>query len=73
MSAVKKDCARSLYNAYVVLYHPERSGLDKNFFFEFMLLMGKIEKSKSKNSLGQKPIEHWIELEHIPSYILQVN
>ena len=67
MSAVKKDCARSLYNA-IVLSHPERSGLDK-----FMLLIGKIEKNKSKNALGQKPIEHWKELEHISSYILQVN
>ena len=52
MSAVKKDCARSLYNA-IVLSHPERSGLDK-----FMLLIGKIEKNKSKNALEQKPIEH---------------
>ena len=33
MSAVKKDCARSLYNAYVVLSHPERSGLDKKTFW----------------------------------------
>ena len=44
MSAVKKDCARSLYDAIVVLSHQERSGWDKFFFFEFMLLVGKIRK-----------------------------
>ena len=31
------------------------------------------KKIKSKNSLRQKPIEHWKQLEQIPSYILQVN
>ena len=31
------------------------------------------EKIKSKNSLRQKPIEYWKQLEHILSYISQVN
>ena len=29
---MKKDCARSLYNAFIVLSHPERCGWDNIFF-----------------------------------------
>ena len=57
MSAVKKDCARSLDNPFVVLSHLECSRWDIFFtfinlsiylsiylFIEFMLLIGKIRK-----------------------------
>ena len=38
MSAGKKDCARSLYNVFVVLSLPERSGRDKFFFLSLCFL-----------------------------------
>ena len=48
MSAVKKECTRTLYNAIVVL--SIRNILDGSnfFFFEFMLLIGKIRKDQKE-------------------------
>ena len=58
MSAGKKDCARSLYNVFVVLSLPERSGRDKFFFLSLCFLEERSEKIKGKNSLRQHPTEH---------------
>ena len=68
-SEVKKDCARLLYNAFVVLSHLKRSGLDIFFFLSLCFLKGRSEKIKSKTSLRQNPTEHWKQLEQIPSCI----
>ena len=58
MSPVKKDCTRSLYNAFAVLSHLECSGWD-NFFFWVYVSYREDQKRLRAKKFYDNQIKHW--------------
>ena len=58
MSAKKKDCTRSVYNAFAVLSHLECSRWDKFFFWVYDSYKEDQKRLRAKKCLRQNQTEH---------------